>query len=316
MKNRMVIPHAPYLRAPKTTKEIMGDVCLSLVPVLLGTVYFWGVRALLLTAVSVFFCVLTEYLWEVLWRRQVTIGDYSAVVTGLLLAFNMPVTVPWWVLALAAVFSIGVVKQMFGGIGNNVVNPALMGRLFVMILWPASVMRYVLPGTAPVDSVSSATVLSFIKNGQKPVFSYWQMFLGDIPGSMGETCKLLLVVGFAYMCYKGVVNYRAAAAYLLTAVAILFVLGGPDGLFTGDILGHLLSGGLLLGAFYMLTDYVFVSRGGRILYGVAAGAATALIRIYSRYPEGVCFGILLANCLAGLLAEYYKKKHRVYGVRR
>lgn len=315
MKEKSGIPQAPYLRAPKRTRDIMGDVCISLAPALLGAVYFWGARALFLSAVAVISCVAAEYVWEVLWKRQITVGDYSAVVTGILLAFNMPVTVPWWVLAAACVFAIVVIKEMFGGIGNNVVNPALMGRLFVMVLWPASVMGYVPPRTPVADSVSSATVLTLIKGGQEPIYSRWQMFLGEIPGAMGETSKMLLLVGFAYMCYKGVVNMQAAGAYLLTALTVIFILGG-DGLFTGDVLVHLLGGSLILGACYMLTDYAFVSKGGRILYGVAAGALTALLRIYSPYPEGVCFGILLANCLAGLLAEYYKRKHRVYGVKR
>lgn len=305
--------NGPHLRTPQTTRNIMLHVSISLMPALLGSVYFFGIRSLYLTGLSVAVCVLTEYLWQKLTKQPVTAGDFSAVVTGILLAFNMPVTVPLWVIVLTAVFSILVVKQMFGGIGNNFVNPALMGRLLAMVVWPGTVMRYVAPATLTADAVSSATVLGAVKNGGVAGYSYLQMFLGETPGALGETSKLLLLVGFAYLCYLGIVNAEAALTYIATVLVLTFVFG-PDGLFTGDILLNLFGGGLILGACYMLTDYVFVSRKGRLLYAVTAGVITAAIRLFSHYPEGICFGILTANCLAGALSFFYRK--HVYGIKK
>ena len=305
--------NGPHVRTERTTRRVMLHVAISMVPALLGAVYFFGIRALYLTALSVAVCVMTEYLWQRLTKKQVTAGDFSAVVTGMLLAFNMPVTVPAWVVVLTAVFSILVVKQMFGGIGNNFANPALMGRLLAMAAWPGAVMQYIAPVTLDADAVSSATVLGAVKTGGEAGYSYLQMFLGEIPGALGETSKLLLLVGFAYMCYMGIVNMEAAAAYVATVLALTFIFG-PAGLFTGDILLNLFGGGLILGACYMLTDYAFVTRKGRILYAVTAGVITAAIRIFSIYPEGICFGILTANCLAGLLSLLIRR--HVYGTKK
>ena len=303
----------PYLRTGRSTRGIMVDVTIALIPALLGAVYFFGIRSLYMTAVAVAVCVLSEYLWQKTTGRQITAGDFSAVVTGILIAFNMPVTTPFWVIIVSSLFSTLVVKQMFGGIGNNFVNPALMGRLLVMILWPASIMQYAAPKTLSVDAVSSATVLSSAKMGQEAGYTYWQMFIGEIPGAIGETSKLLLLIGFLYMCYKGIVNCTITFSYIIT-VALLTWLMGPDGFATGDLLGNLFGGGLILGACFMLTDYTFATRGGRIFFGFSAGLITALIRIYSNYPEGVCFGILLANCLAGILGLVYKP--HIYGVKK
>ena len=237
----------PHIRGEKTTAAIMRNVSISLIPALLGAVYYFGVRALLLTVLSVAVCVLTEYVWEKITGKQVTVSDFSAVVTGILLAFNMPVTVPLWVLVAADIFSILIVKQMFGGIGANFANPALVGRLLIMVVWPSAVMQYTQPLAA--DAVSQATVLSSMKAGEAAGYSYLQMFLGEVPGALGETSKLLLLVGFAYLCYMGVVNFSAALTYIATVVVLTFVFG-PSGLFTGDILGNLLGGGLILGGLY------------------------------------------------------------------
>lgn len=302
----------PHLRTPNTTRSIMMNVTISLVPALLGAIYFFGLRALNLTALSVATCVTTEYLWQKLTKKSVTVGDFSAVVTGMLLAFNMPVTAPGWIICATSVFSILFVKQMFGGLGNNFVNPALMGRLLAMVVWPGTVMQYVAPRTLEADAVSSATVLGVVKNGGEAGYSYLQMFLGETPGALGETSKLLLLVGFAYMCYIGIVNAEASLAYIATVLILTYVFG-PNGFFTGDILLNLFGGGLILGACYMLTDYVFVSRKGRLLYAITAGVITAAIRIFSLYPEGICFGILTANCLAGGLSLLYKK--HIYGTK-
>ena len=307
------IINGPHLRTARTTQKIMFHVALALVPALLGAVYFFGIRALYLTGLSVAVCVLTEYLWQKLTKKQVTVGDFSAVVTGMLLAFNMPVTAPAWIVVVTSVFSILVVKQMFGGIGNNFANPALMGRLLAMVVWPGAVMQFVAPRTLAADAVSSATVLGAVKTGSEAGYSYLQMFLGETPGALGETSKLLLLAGFGYLCYLGIVNAEAALTYIATVLVLTFVFG-PAGLFTGDILLNLFGGGLIIGACFMLTDYAFVTRRGRLLYALTAGVITAGIRIFSIYPEGICFGILTANCLAGGLS-LLQKKH-IYGTKK
>lgn len=311
--NQTRVINGPHIRTDNSTRKVMMNVSISLIPALLGAIYYFGIRAFYLAGLSVSVCVVTEYLWQKITKKQVTAGDFSAVVTGLLLVFNMPVTVPVWVLVAADVFSIIFVKQMFGGIGNNFVNPALMGRLLVMVVWPSAVMQYVVPQTLQADAISAATVLGTVKGGAEAGYSYMQMFLGEMPGAMGETSKLLLLIGFGYMCYKGIVNMEGTFTYIATVVVLAFVFG-PDGLFTGDILMNLFGGGLIMGGCYMLTDYAFLSRRGRLLYALTAGVITAGIRIWSNYPEGICFGILTANCLAGVLSMLYRK--HVYGTKR
>lgn len=305
--------NGPHIRTERTTRSVMLDVTIALMPALLGAIYFFGVRVLYLAGLSVSVCVLTEYLWQKLTKQQITAGDFSAVVTGLLITFNMPVTVPVWTIVAADVFAILFVKQMFGGLGNNFANPALMGRLLVMVVWPATVIKYVTPGNFGVDAVSAATVLGTVKNGGDAAYSYFQMFIGEMPGAMGETSALLLLAGFGYMCYKGIVNAEAALTYIGTVLVLTFVFG-PSGAFSGDILLNLFGGGLILGGCFMMTDYAFASRRGRLLYAITAAVITAGVRIFTNYPEGVCFGILTANCLTGILAMF--NKQHVYGTKK
>ncbi len=301
---------APYLRENRSTRAVMGEVCAALLPALAGAVWFFGLRALWLTLVSAAACVLSEWLFQLLARRPVTAADGSALVTGLLLAMSLPASAPYWAAAAAGVFAIVVVKQLFGGIGSNFANPALMGRLFVMTVWPAEILQSPLPRTLPADALSSATVLAAARAGEESGYTLRQMLIGEIPGALGETGKLLLLAGFGYLCLRGIVNFGAAAVYIGSTAALCAVFG-PEGLFTGDFLQNLLGGGLILGGCFMLTDYPFASRRGRLLCALAAGTATAWFRCFSAYPEGVCFGILTANCLAGLIG-LLERRH-VYG---
>lgn len=304
----------PHLRSTISTSRIMLDVVIALVPAFIGSIYFFGKRAIILVVAAVIACVLSEFLWQRIRKEPILILDFSAVVSGVLLAFNVPATTPVWVVVVASVFGIIVAKQFFGGLGSNFANPALMGRLVIMYLWPGTIANYVTTYHNGPDVVSSPTVLSVAKAGKTLVeYSTWDMFIGNIPGAIGETSKLLLIIGFIYLCYRKVVNITISFSYLITVIAITFVFGGNNGLFTGDIVLNLLGGSLILGAFYMLTDYSFASSAGKCLMGIIAGIVTAGIRIWGIYPEGVCYGILVANCLLSLIEQF--KPPRVYGLR-
>ncbi|MCF0109553.1 MAG: RnfABCDGE type electron transport complex subunit D [Erysipelotrichaceae bacterium] len=281
----------------------MADVCLALTPAAIGAAVFFGVKAIILIAVSVATCVVAEAAWQKLHKEPVTVTDLSAVVTGLLLAFNVPSTTPVWALMLADIFAIIVVKQMFGGIGSNVLNPALMGRLFLMVVYPSSIMKYAEPMQA--DVMSAATPLAAMKHGADAGYTLVEAFIGKIPGVLGETSTLLLLIGFAYLVWKKEVNYEVTAAYFVTALVVITVLGGNP-------LMHFCSGGMVLGGCFMLTDYNMSNKKGNILYGVVAGVLVAVIRMWSTFPEGVCFSILMTNTMAVLIDQIITK--HVYGV--
>ena len=291
----------PNLRTPKTTQKIMLDVCIALLPALVYATVIFGMNALLLTAVSVATCVVAEGAWQAIRKETVTVSDLSAAVTGMLIAFNVSSTTPIWAVMIADVFAIIVVKQVFGGIGNNVVNPALVGRLFMMVVYPAQMMSYATPGA--VDTVTHATVLS----GGAADYTVMNMILGNIPGALGETSALFLLVGFLYLAYKKEVNVLAAVVYI-------GVVGLVSGLIMGNVAAGFFGGGLFLGGLFMLTDYVFVSKSGKVLYALVAAVITIMVRCFSFLPEGVCFGILLANCMVTLIDKIDKKPH-VYGVK-
>ncbi|MCI8401255.1 MAG: RnfABCDGE type electron transport complex subunit D [Lachnospiraceae bacterium] len=295
----------PNLRTPNTTQKIMLDVCIALVPALIYSTVIFGMNSLILTAVSVITCMAAEGIWQTLRKEALTVTDLSAAVTGMLIAFNMSSTTPVWVVVCADIFAIIVVKQVFGGIGSNVVNPALMGRLFAMVVYGGYIMSYAAPGA--VDTTASATVLSAVKYGMEMNYSVVDMIIGNIPGALGETSALLLLVGFAYLAYKKEVNVLAAVVYIVA-------VGLGSGLLMGNLGAAFFGGGLFLGGLFMLTDYVFVTKKGKILYALAAAVITILVRQFSTYPEGVCFGILIANCTVYFLDMIDKKPH-VYGVK-
>ncbi len=293
----------PHLRTKKTTQEIMRDVCIALIPALIASIVFFGFRSLLLVCVSAVTCMAAEALWQAAHKEAVTVSDFSAVVTGILLAFNVSSTTPVWVLMIADVFAIIVVKQFFGGLGSNVVNPALMGRLFLMLVYPASMMSYVMPQN--VDAVSSATILSAVKHGGEAGFTVLDAFLGKVPGALGETSALCLLIGFAYLVYKKEVNWMISAAFFATVFVIMAVCG------QGPFL-QLFSGGLILGGCFMLTDYNLASKKGNLLYGIAAGIIVAAVRLWGTYPEGVCYAILFVNIMS-VIIDKISTRH-VYGI--
>ena len=308
---KLLVTASPHVRSKRTVSKEMLDVIIALVPAGIAAVYFFGFRALILILASVLTCVLTETIFNKATKRDNTIRDLSAVVTGILLAYNVPFTLPIWQLVIGAIFAIAVVKMPFGGLGLNIVNPALAARAFLLASWSDSMSQFVPPQRVDlVGTVGDISALSGATPLAEPVsYNIMDLFLGNIPGSLGEVSALALLIGFIYLLIRKVVNIKMPLVYILTAS----ILGG---LFQGfdNILEYILSGGLLLGAFFMLTDYTTspVTPKGQIVYAVLAGLITAIIRAYGGYPEGVSYSILLANLVVPIIEKYTMPK--VFGV--
>ena len=304
----LTISSSPHVHSPVTTQTIMRDVLIALVPALVGSVCFFGPRALLVTLVSVAAAVGFEWLWCRLMKQDNKTHDLSAVVTGVLLAFVCPPTIPYWMIIMGDLFAIILVKMLFGGIGKNFVNPALAGRAF-MFSWPVAMSTWVKVGisnAAPVfggaDIVTAATPLSFMHQGQMPNVTVAQAFFGNVGGCIGETSALLLLAGFLYLLWRKVITVRIPLTYIGTVAVLTFLF--PQGQDRVQWMAYqLFTGGLMLGAIFMATDYVTspVTKLGQIVYGMGCGVLTVLIRYFGGYNEGVSYAILVMNCCVVLL---------------
>ena len=304
----LTISSSPHVHSPVTTQTIMRDVLIALAPALAGSVVFFGIRALLVTLVSAAACVFFEWAWCRLMKQHCKIYDLSAVVTGVLLAFVCPPTIPYWMIIIGDLFAIILVKMLFGGIGKNFVNPALAGRAF-MFSWPVAMSTWVKVGfenaAAPfgsADVVTAATPLSFMHQGQMPNVTVLDAFLGNVGGCIGETSALLLLVGLVYLLWRKVLTLRIPLAYIGTVAALsfLFPMGNNNVLWMAY---QLFTGGLMLGAIFMATDYVTspVTKLGQVVYGIGCGVLTIVIRYFGGYNEGVSYAILIMNCCVVLL---------------
>ena len=304
----LTISSSPHMHSPITTQTIMRDVLIALAPALIGSVVFFGPRALLVTLVSAAACVAFEWLWCRLMKCDNKTYDLSAVVTGVLLAFVCPPTIPYWMIIMGDLFAIILVKMLFGGIGKNVVNPALAGRAF-MFSWPVAMSTWVKVGisnAAPVfggaDIVTAATPLSFMHQGQMPNVTVAPAFFGNVGGCIGETSALLLLAGFLYLLWRKVITVRIPLTYIGTVAVLTFLF--PQGQDRVQWMAYqLFTGGLMLGAIFMATDYVTspVTKLGQIVYGMGCGVLTVLIRYFGGYNEGVSYAILVMNCCVVLL---------------
>jgi electron transport complex protein RnfD len=322
MKKLLVSP-APHIHGPQTTKSLMRDVIIALVPSLLVSIYFFGFSAIKLAMVGVVTCVAVEYVIQrYLIKCTVTIGDYSAAVTGLLLALNLPPNSPWWLMLIGSIVAIGVAKLTFGGLGQNLFNPALVGRVFLLVSFPVLMTDWTIPASwfrEGIDASSGATALSIVKEGlaqglsleqifQTHNFSYMQMLFSKIGGSVGEVSALALLIGFAYLLYRRVITAHIPLSIILTVALFtgIFWVVNPEQ-YT-DPLFNILSGGILLGSIFMATDYVTspMSKKGMILYGVGIGIITVLIRYFGSYPEGISFAILIMNAFVPLINKFMK----------
>ncbi len=298
MKEKLLVSSSPHLRRSATTQKIMLDVIIAMIPAAVASIVFFGYWAVITLATSITSCVLTEFICRKVMKREQTIGDLSAVVTGMLLAFNLPANLNPLITAFGGVIAIVVAKQMFGGLGQNFVNPALTARIVLMVSFPLYMATWVKPffyiGTP--DVLTTATPLGILAEGAGPMPTYLDMFLGNIGGSMGETSVLAILLGGIYLIARRVINPIVPLAFLGTVAAI----SGVACIFTGrDVLIDLLSGGLMLGAFFMATDYATtpINWRGKLVFAIGCGIFTMLIRLFGSLPEGVSYSILLMNIL-------------------
>ena len=328
---RLTVASSPHVASPIDTQNLMRDVLIALVPAMIMGVVFFGPRALVATIISVVACEFFEWGYRKLMKKSCANRDLSAAVTGVLLAFVCAPTLPYWMLIIGDFFAIVLVKQLFGGLGKNFLNPALAGRAFLMLCYPVAMTTWVVPGIGAdtwanvlgntttlsgADVVTGATPLSvdFMHSGLLPDASLWDAFVGNVGGCIGEISALMLLLGGLYLIWRGVIRFRIPVAYIATVAVLtfLFPMGGNDRLTW--MAYHLFTGGLFLGAFFMATDYVTspVTKKGEIIYGIGCGLLTVFIRYFGGYPEGVSYSILIMNCCVWLIDKVGKPNR--YGV--
>lgn len=313
--NKLLVSPSPHLHTKTSTGSLMRDVVIALLPAVIVSVLFYGWSALLLLGVSVVSCVLLEFLiTKYLLKRPSTICDFSAVVTGILLALNLPSTTPWWVVFIGAVVAIGVAKMTFGGLGQNVFNPAIAGRVFLLISFPTYMTDWTVPqGFLPVDATSGATLLGIVKEGGVAALgdvNYLDMLFMNIGGSAGELSALALIAGFIYLLARKVIKPYITLSILVTVAVFSGIFWLIDPAQYTDPLFNLLTGGMLLGSIFMATDYVTspMSNVGGVIFGVGIGLLTMLIRYFGAYPEGMSFAILIMNSTVPLINRFCHQK--------
>ena len=303
--NKLIVSSSPHFHAKATTQNLMLDVVIALVPAMIASVILFGFRAVVIILTTVAACILSEYVSRIVMKRKQTVGDLSCVVTGVLLAMNLPVSISPVIAAFGGVIAIVVVKQMFGGIGQNFVNPALTARIILMNSFPAKMTAWTVPmDHSFTDAVSTATPLGILGEGTGEALpSYMDMLLGNTGGCLGETCALALLIGGVYLVARRVISPVIPVTYLASAAVLSLVLGR-------DPIVDLLSGGLMIGAIFMATDYTTspINFSGRIVYGIGCGVLTILIREFGSLPEGVSYSIVLMNILVPLIERWVKPR--------
>ena len=323
---RLVVSSSPHFKSEVTIQSAMRDVVTALLPALFLSVYFYGWNAVGVVAVCILSAVISEAACQKVMGRPITVDDASAVLTGLLLAFCLPPGLPLWMAAVGGASAIILGKQVFGGLGQNIFNPALVGRAILLASWPVAMTSWI----SPLDGTSTATPLGIMKEANmlgaagsldgtaqavQQMPSLMEMFIGSIGGSIGETSVLALVLGGIYLCYKGHIDWRIPSSFIGSVFILTSGIAVFSGLGLAYPLYHLFGGGLMLGAFFMATDWVTspITKRGKLIMGLGCGLITVLIRVKGGYPEGVCYSILLMNCCTPLIDRY--SKARVYGRR-
>jgi electron transport complex protein RnfD len=312
MEKALIVSSSPHVRVKNTTQSIMLDVIIALMPAMLAGIYFFGLNALVVTLISVAACVFFEWIWQKIFKINITVFDLSAVVTGLLLAFNLPPNVPVYIVIVGAFVATILAKQIFGGIGQNFINPALAARAFLLAAYPQATTSFSAPKTAlleaGVDAVSGATPLALLKQGViEGLPSLSDVFLGNIGGCIGEVSALAILLGAAYLLYKKIIKWHIPVAYIGTIFVITWIFGGKGLYFS---FYSLFLGGIMLGAFFMATDYTTspMTVKGQIIFAVGAGIIAAVIRLFGGYPEGVSYSILIMNLAVPLIDRTVKMR--------
>lgn len=324
MSNLLNISPSPHTHGKETTRKLMYSVVLALMPALFTSVFYFGIGAVIVTATSVISCIVFEYLIQrFILKKPISITDGSALITGLLLAFNLPSNIPVFIIIIGSLVAIGIAKMTFGGLGNNPFNPALVGRVFMLISFPVQMTSWPIPAglkTGYTDAITGATPLAIIKEGIKngeslsqlmeKVPTTLQMFLGNIGGSMGEVAAVALLIGFVYLLLKKVITWHIPVSIIGSIAVFTTILWLINPEANADPMFHILAGGVLLGAIFMATDYVTspMNPKAMLIYGCGIGILTVIIRVYGAYPEGVSFAILIMNAFVPLMNAYIKPK--------
>ena len=297
-----VVSGTPHVRSKESIQSIMRDVIIALVPATAAGIYYFGLRALILIVAAIISAVFFEWLYEKITKKPVTINDLSAVVTGLLLAMNLPASAPVWVAIVGSAFAIIFAKQLFGGLGQNFINPALAGRAFLLASYPTEMTTWVVPNGLAADAATYATPLAQLKNGALDA-SLKQLVIGQVGGTIGETCAIALIIGGIYLLYKHVISWKIPVIYIAT-VFILFAVIGRHGMRMP--LQEIFAGGVMLGGIFMATDYASspVTPKGQVIFAFGSGLLTYLIRTFGGYPEGVSYSILIMNCCVPLIERF------------
>ncbi|MCM8799166.1 MAG: RnfABCDGE type electron transport complex subunit D [Candidatus Omnitrophica bacterium] len=315
MEDNLLVSFWPHIQMKDSISKIMWTVFMCLVPAGIAGVYFFGLHSLLLIFISIITAVLTEGSIQLIRKNKITIYDGTAALTGLLLAYNLPPTVPFWIPIIGSFFAIAIAKQAFGGLGRNIFNPALSARVFLLLSWPTYMTAFVKPfGSA--DTISSATPLSILKEGEKTLsdigLTYMDLFLGRRAGCIGEVAVFLLLLGALVLLFLKIITLHIPLSFIFV-LAIFSWIFDKQGLFKGDVLFSIMSGGVILGAFFMATDYVTspLTKKGKVVFGIGCGLLTFIIRRFAGYPEGVSFSILIMNAFSPLIDRIFKPP--VYG---
>ncbi|MDA3823803.1 MAG: RnfABCDGE type electron transport complex subunit D [Bacteroidales bacterium] len=320
--NKLVVSPSPHAHTSETVSKLMYGVIISMLPALAVSVYFFGIGMIIITTVSVFSCILFEYLIQkYVMKVKLSHLDGSAILTGLLLAFCLPSNIPFWMVMIGALVAIGIGKMTFGGLGNNIFNPALVGRVFLFISFPVAMTNYPKSGQwmKYTDAISGPTPLGIMKEGlgtktadqlMMEIPSYMELFIGKMSGSAGEIAAAALLIGLIYLLVKKIITWHIPVTILATVALFTGILWGINPDKFADPMFHLLTGGLMLGAIYMATDYVTspMTKKGMVIYAILIGILTVLIRTFGAYPEGVQFAILIMNMFVPLLNKYIKPK--------
>lgn len=313
MSEKFVISSSPHIAGREAVAGIMWRVSAALAPAGIVGIAAFGLPALRLMLTCVATAAASEWIIQKARRQRVSISDGSALMTGLLLSYNLPPSCPWWMGMVGAVFAIVVAKQTFGGLGRNIFNPALAARAFLLTSWPTHMTSYARPFTH--DAVTQATPLALFKEGAARTFAdtgltYWDLFVGNRAGSLGEVCVAALLLGAIYLLCRKIIAWHIPFAYILTVGVFTWIFGSAGGFFKGDFIFHILSGGLILGAFFMATDYVTspITKKGRLLFGFGCGLLTGVIRLRGGYPEGVCYAILMMNAAVPLIDRFTQRR--------